>query len=880
MKKIFILDAVNFLFRSYYGIRPMTNAAGKSTHALFGFIRSLNKIREDFSPDYLVAVFDGPENKKSRTDIYEGYKSHRKGMPEDLFPQLEEAVIFCRLAGIPNLMISGVEADDTIGSLTKWASKSGLETYICTSDKDLCQLVSKSVFLVHAHKDNKIVDEKGVFELFEVKPDQIVDYLALIGDASDNIPGIEGIGPKTAATLLGEYGTLESLLDQAEKIAGKKGHLLVEGKESALMSKRLASLDFSVEVPHSKEFYIPGCPSKEMLIDFYKEHGFRSLIPEQEGKSSSFTETTYKTIGSKEELTKLLTVLRKQSSICFDTETTALRPMEASLVGIGLGYKPGEAYYIPMNGGLPKEEVLSFLKALFSSEGISFYGHNTKYDLHILCNEEIPLPKIDFDTILASYLINPHNPKHGLDDLCVNYFAHAKIPIDTLIGKGKSQISMDLVPVEKVAPYCCEDVDYTIRLKELFVKQLEEMGLTSVLQAIELPLLPVLLSMERRGLFLDLPAIRKLSVELSAKISALGKTIHEIAGEEFNINSPKQLSEILFSKLGLHPPKKTQTGFSTSAETLESLIKKSPIIEPLLEYRHMEKLRSTYADALQEEINPFTGRIHCNFNQFMTATGRLSCQNPNLQNIPVRSEEGKKIRTAFRPEIKGWSYLSADYSQIELRLLAHLSEDPILIDAFNSGADVHVHTASVIFNTSISEVTPEMRHRAKAVNFGVLYGQQAFGLSQGLKMDYKEASRFIETYFERYKKVKEYIESCKQLVREKGFSETITGRKRPIPEIESKNPMLRALGERLAVNTPLQGTAADLIKLAMIEIRRKWKFKQSFMILQIHDELLFEVPEEELESVSAFVKEHMENVFSLKVPLTVDISVGKNWGEC
>lgn len=882
MKKIFLLDAVNFLFRSYYAIKPMTNSKGESTHALFGFIRSLQKIIDDFSPDYLVAVFDGPDNKKSRTNLYEHYKSNRTSMPEDLFPQLEKAFNFCKLSGIPTLMIPEVEADDTIGSIIAWAKHHSLESYICTSDKDLCQLVCPSVFLVHAHKNNQIVDESKVEELFSVKPNQIVDYLALIGDTSDNIPGVAGIGPKTASSLLAEYGSLEKILSHAEQLEGKKGALIREGKESALLSQKLARLNFDVTIPKELSFYHIQPPSFDLLQQFYQDQHFISLLAKQETNPTPITpaKTSYTLIESEEALHDLLILLQKQTSICLDTETSALRPMEARLVGIGLGYTPSEAYYIPTNGSISKEKVLSFLHTLFSSKHLSFYGHNIKYDLHILANEGLPIPTIDFDTLLASYLLTPHILQHGLDELTLTHFSHTKIAIESLIGKGKSEISMSQVPVEKVCTYCCEDVDYTMRLKQLFTKELEKASLMAVLQTIELPLLPILFSMERKGLFVDLPALRKLSHDLSAKITTLAQSIYSLAGEEFNINSPKQLSNILYTKLGIHPPKKTQTGFSTSAETLESLAEKSPIIAPLLEYRHMEKLRSTYADALQEEINPYTHRIHCSFSQSTTATGRLSCQNPNLQNIPVRTEEGKKIRTTFCPELSDWSYLSADYSQIELRLLAHCSEDPTLLQAFHSNEDVHAHTASVLFNVPLNDVTKEMRHRAKAVNFGVIYGQQAFGLSQGLKMNYREAEEFIQMYFDRYKKVKDFIESCKEFSRKEGYAISLMGRKRPIPEMHSKNPALKAQAERLSVNTPLQGTAADLIKLAMIQISKKWDFKKSFLILQIHDELLFESAPDEIEALSLFVKKEMETVFSLKVPLTVDISIGKNWGAC
>ena len=882
MKKLFILDAVNFLFRSYYAISSMTNPQGMSTNALYGFIRSLLKIITDFSPDYLVAVFDGPDNKKSRTDVYKDYKSHRKSMPEDLFPQWELAVQFCELAGIPLLAVPGVEADDVIGSIVKWAEPLSIESYICTSDKDLCQLVSSSTFLIHAHKDNLLVDATKVKELFGVSPLQIPDYLALIGDSSDNIPGVAGIGPKTATALLEEYSSLETLLSEADLIPGKKGELLRQGKESALLSKKLALLDLSVEIPSTLDFYQKTDPSPEKLKEFYQQQHFLSLLKELPHSKEMVEkeEVNYTTITSLEELAALSSLLKEHKQICIDTETTELSPMKASLVGVGLGVLPKTAWYIPLNAMLPKKEVLRFLEDLFKQSDLSFYGHNIKYDLHVFLNEGLPLPKIDFDTILASYLLTPHNPRHNLDALSLERFQKTKISIEDLIGKGKKQISMQEVPLDLISVYCCEDVDYTIRLKELFFKELKEKKLLSVLEEIEIPLIAPLLSMERHGIFLDKEKLQKISVSLEKKLSLLTKQIHEAAGEEFNISSPKQLSTILFEKLQLTPPKKTQTGFSTAAEVLESLQDKSPIIPLILEFRQLEKLRSTYVDSLPQEINPSTNRIHCTFNQSVAATGRLSCQNPNLQNIPVRSEEGKKIREAFRPEKEGWSYLSADYSQIELRLLAHLSQDPTLIYAFESGEDVHSYTASLIFNTSLENVTPEMRHRAKAVNFGILYGQQAFGLSQEIGVDFKEAARFIETYFERYKKVREYVEFCKESARKNGVAVTMTGRQRPIPEIHNKNPMLRALAERLAVNTPLQGSAADLIKLAMIEIHSSWPFKESFTILQIHDELLFESSDSELEALSSFVKKKMEGVFKLAVPLVVDISFGKNWGSC
>jgi DNA polymerase-1 len=551
-------------------------------------------------------------------------------------------------------------------------------------------------------------------------------------------------------------------------------------------------------------------------------------------------------------------------------------------VGVGLAVTPGEAWYIPLNGKIPREKVIKALKGLLENPSIGWIGHHLKYDLHVCLNEGISPATIAFDTLLASYLINPQTQRHNLDELALEHFRKTKIPIEELLGKGKKQITMDAVPIEKVAAYCCEDVDYTLRLKQLFEPELLKLGLTSLFEQIEIPLISILNKMERAGIYVDIAELKEMSHDLSRSLHTLEKKIYQLAGEEFNLNSPKQLSAILFDKLKIKPPKKTTTGYSTAADVLESLQNEDPIIKKILEYRSLEKLRSTYVDSLPQEVYAHTHRIHCTFNQSVAATGRLSCQNPNLQNIPVRSEEGKKIRHAFRPQKAHTRFLSADYSQIELRLMAHLSEDPVLIKAFNAGEDIHAYTASLVFEVPLEEVTSEMRYLSKAVNFGILYGQQAFGLSQQLGIEYADAARFIKTYFERYPKVKDYLDFCKEAVRKTGRALTLTGRQRPIPEIHSKNPSLRAQAERLAINTPLQGTAADLIKLAMIEIDALLNKHPEFgvMILQIHDELIFETPEDQVHKLSLHVKKIMEGVMTLKVPLIVDISIGKNWAEC
>jgi len=716
----------------------------------------------------------------------------------------------------------------------------------------------------------------------------MVDYLAIVGDASDNIPGLEGFGPKTASSLLQQFGTLDAILENPDKIPGAKKQETVRlGKEIALLSRRLATIDRDVDFPKQETFFHLKEPNVQLLKDYYQEMHFMTLLKELGTPADQTSQPTYAKddkadyylVNDAASFNKLMDKLASAKEICIDVETTNIRPMLAELVGVGFALEPGESWYVPLNGGIKREDVLQNLSQLLPKA--AFYGHNIKYDLHVLLNENLPEPRICFDTVLASYLLNPQNQRHNLDLLSLERFQKVKIPIEDLIGKGKKQISMNEVPLEQITVYCCQDTDYTVRLKEIFEKELSDQNLLPILKEIELPLIPVLISMERRGIYVDPQILQKMSGELAVSIQALEQEIYLMAGEEFNVSSPKQLSKILFEKMGISPPKKTATGFSTSADVLEELQEEVAIVSKILEYRTLEKLRSTYVDSLPEEINPKTGRIHCTFNQSVAATGRLSCQDPNLQNIPIRSPIGKKIRTAFKPQENHWSFLSADYSQIELRLLAHLSEDPVLLKAFNEGEDIHAYTASLVFDVPLSDVTEEMRQQSKAVNFGILYGQQAFGLSQGLKIEYKDAAAFIDKYFERYSRVKEFLEFSKESARKTGYAVTMTGRKRPIPEINAKNPMLRAASERLAINTPLQGTAADLIKIAMIQVDSLLKHHNlGHMLLQIHDELLFESPDMHVHQLSAQVKSIMEGVMKLKVPLEVHISIGKNWGEC
>ncbi len=903
MDKIYVLDAVNYLFRSYYAIGPMLNSKGQSTGALFGFIRSVQKLIKDFSPEHLVCVFDGPDNKKSRQAVYAEYKMHRKGAPEDLFPQFEWAYEYCKLAGLATLCVEGVEADDTMATIALWAEKKGSKVFLCSSDKDLMQLVNDQIFLLHLHKNNLLVDAAKVKEIFDVRPDQILDLLSIMGDASDNIPGLEGFGPKTAAALLQEFGTLDHILAHPEKVKGeKKQHILRTQQKEALMSRELATLNTHVEIPQDAEFYRIKEIDRPELSNFFQEMKFNSLLKELETPSvqPKVSDKTainnlenrsdlqgplepckaalhldrhdYHLVDSEAELIDLLKRLSSAQEVGIDTETTDISPLLAHLVGIGFAIEPGEAWYVPLNGALGKKRVVDLLKDFFQTATCGFFGHNLKYDYHILKNIDIQLKNICFDTLLASYLISPQNRRHGLDYLTLEKFKHVKIPIEDLIGKGKKEISMRDVPVEKVKDYCCEDVDYTERLKELFQEEIEKKNLKSILMNIELPLLPILAEMERTGIYLDVEKLKIEGVQLVQDLNKIKQKIFTEVGVEFNLNSPKQLSEILYQKLGLSG--KTT---STSADVLEELADGNPIIKDILEYRTLEKLRSTYIEALPNAINPITEKIHCNFNQSVTATGRLSCQDPNLQNIPLHSN----VRACFKPK-PGYSFLGADYSQIELRLLAHFCQDKELMRAFKTGRDIHIHTASLVFGVPESEVTSQMRSAAKTVNFGIVYGQSSFGLSKQLGISMREAHDFIKTYFERYPAVLEYLEECKDRVRKTGFSQTLIGRQRPIPEIRNQNPSIRAAAERLAINTPLQGTAADLIKMAMIEIDREIRRLKlnGKMILQIHDELIFEIPDDEIDTFKRLVKEKMETVFILDVPIEVHIAVGKNWAEC
>ncbi len=882
MKKILIVDAINFLFRSYYAIAAMTNSKGAPSGALFGFIRSIQKLLADFSPDYMAIVFDGPDNKAGRRKLYPDYKKNRIAVPQDLLAQFKLAEQFCHLFGLGVIFERGVEADDAMASIAKWSETKELQVYLCTTDKDLYQLVSPHIFGLNTFKNNLILDEKKVKEIYGVEPSQILDLLAIMGDASDNIPGLPGFGAKTATDLLNQFDSLDNLLTHPELIANKKKQaVFIENKELALLSRRLATLNFDVLFPKELSFFEIHKPKATELAEFYRENDFRSFLEQmQPEKTNAPEKNNYHTVQTAHDLEKLIEKLKKAKSVCIDTETTSLDFMQAQPVGIGFAWEPHEAYYLPLNGKLDQKTIIETIKPLLENAQIGFYGHNIKYDYHVLLNAGIEIRNIEFDTMVASYVQNPQSRAHGLDALSLLKFQKRKILIEDLIGKGKNQLTMNVVPIEKVAPYCCEDVDYTCRLKQLFEKELKENHLDKLFYDIEMPLLPILAKMERAGIFLNEDKMAAAAEHLETAIKLLEKHIYAACSETFNINSPKQLAEILYDKMGLTLPGKKSR--STAADILEKLSATSPLVRDILDYRGKQKLLTTYAIALPRQINIITGRIHPSFNQSVTATGRLSCHAPNLQNIPVRSNEGLQIRKAFGPQKRGWSYLGADYSQIELRLLAHFSNDQKLLEAFSKNLDIHSATAAEVFDVPLDKVTKEMRSLAKTVNFAILYGQGPYGLSAQLNISTAKAKEFIENYFEKYPQISHFLEKCKKDAAEKGYAETLFGRKRPILEITSSNYMLKSAAERLAINTPLQGTAADLIKMAMIAIDNDLRSQhlEGFLILQIHDELIFEIPDGEIETFKKIVKHRMETAAKLKAPLVVDIAIGKNWGEC
>ncbi|MFA5389567.1 MAG: DNA polymerase I [Candidatus Omnitrophota bacterium] len=882
-EKLFLIDGNSYCYRAFYAIRELRNSKGMPTNAVYGFILMLKKLLEKEKPAYIGVAFDlkGPT---FRHEQFEDYKSHRKPMPDDLVSQMGLIKETVSAYNIPIFEKQGFEADDILATIAKKMSSHGIEVYIVTGDKDMLQIVDKNIKVYSTRKDDMIYDIETVKEKFSgLSPENIVDFIALAGDPTDNIPGVRGIGEKTAIELIREFGGLDSLYKNIDKVKSEpRKKMLFEQEESARMSRELATVDKDVPIEINADDLRVKAPDSEKLLEIFKELEFKAFAREIASNNSEIhKKADYKTIRTVEDLNKLVQELKTKEEFVLDTETTSERPMEAKLVGISFCWKEGEAYYAALGPkGIKMETALGVLRSALEDEKIKKIGQNIKYDKLVLLNHGIELKGMVYDTMIASYLLNPSRMSHGLDDLAFEYLDHKMTSIDELLGTGRNRITMDMADIEKVSMYSCEDSDVTMRLKNLFEKEILKKELDPLFNDIELPLVDVLCDMEKNGIKIDVDFLKELSSSMENELSSLIKGIYRIADGEFNINSPKQLSVILFEKLGLPVIKKTKTGASTDVEVLERLSSLHPLPKELLRYRELSKLKSTYVDALPELINKKTGRLHTSFNQAVAATGRLSSSNPNIQNIPVKTEEGRKIRKAFIGE-KNNFIMSADYSQIELRILAHLSKDPELRAAFENNRDVHTHTASLIFGVGEKDITPGMRANAKTVNFGIIYGISAFGLGKGLGIDPAGAQQFIDSYFERYPAVKVYMEDKIEEARSTGYVTTLFNRRRYIPEIKTGGMREQQQAERIAINTPVQGSAADLIKIAMINIHREMDSKgfKSLMTLQVHDELVFEVPRDELDAMKKLVTEEMEGAVKLSVPVKVSVQYGKNWLE-
>jgi len=872
-KKLFIIDAFAHIFRSYYAIRNLRN------NAVYGFTRILLRLIEKFKPDHIVTVFDssGPT---FRHDLYPAYKANRAAMPDDLRDQLPLIHEVIDAFAIPKVSQPGLEADDLIATLAHHARQAGYEVYVVTSDKDLFQLVDDGVFILDPGKNDRILDATGVKEAFGVAPDKVADVLALMGDSSDNVPGARGIGPKTAIQLIEQYGNVDALYDHLHELKGKKQENLAASRDAVALSRKLVTLAPAETAPIKPDDCAYSPPAPEQIAPVLKKLNFQTLLKELGVAESTAQKDDYRLVNTPDALQPVLAELKQQRAFAFDFETCDLDTITPKLAGISFCWKPGAAVYIPfISEGQPVMDaatVLSELKPLFENPAVGKVGHNLKYEYQLLQANGIALDGIQSDTMIESYLLDAGFRHHSLDELAPRYLGRNTITYEDLTG-GRSFCELS---DEAVYRYACEDSDVSLQLSDTFRPRLAGEGVRELYETIERPLIPVLGDMERTGVLVDRSFLEALSAEFASRLDTLEADIYREAGVEFNINSPKQLGFILFEKMGLPVIRKTRKtkSYSTSHEVLEELAASHRIARLIVDYRMFAKLKSTYVDTLPELIHPATGRIHTSYNQTVAATGRLSSSNPNLQNIPIRTPEGQRIREAFiAPE--GHLLVAADYSQVELRVLAHLSEDDTLIGAFERGEDIHTRTASELFGVKPDAVTPELRSRAKAINFGVIYGKREFSLARELGIPVAEARDFIAHYFERMPKVRAFIDRTIEQTRENGFVTTLFGRRRPIPDITSKNGNLRQAAERMAVNTPIQGTAADLIKLAMIRChdRLRQSGLAARMIMQVHDELIFEVPESEVEAVSRLARDEMEQVANLRVPLAVNIGTGHNW---
>ena len=898
-KHLVLIDGSSFLFRAYHAVPPLTNKQGEPTNAILGVANMLRKLIMDHKTDYVTVVFDAP-GKTFRHEMYDEYKATRPPMPDDLRVQIEPLHNLIRIMGLPLIMETGVEADDVLGALAQKAEKEGFNVVISTGDKDMAQLVTEKITLENT-MSNTTMDINGVFEKFGVKPEQIIDYLALMGDASDNIPGVPKVGPKTAAKWLAQYETLDKVIENAEEIKGKVGENLRASLELLPLSKELTTIKCDLSLSYTIDDLKCQSPDKAELKQQLEDLGFSAWLKILNASSSSISneidepvakseiKKEYETILTQEHFDQWLTQLNQAKLFAFDTETTSLNYMQAEIVGISFAIEEGKAAYVPLAHDYPdapdqldRDKVLNSLKPLLENPEKNKLGQNLKYDAHVLANYGIELKGIQHDTMLESYVFNSTATKHNMDDLAKKYLELETIHYEDIAGKGVKQISFSDIPLEQASPYAAEDADITLRLHTVLTAKLKtHEALENLYKDIEIPLVPVLSRIERNGVLIDSSMLAVQSLELANHIIAIEQEAHDLAGKVFNLGSPKQIQEILYDQQKLPILKKTPKGQPSTAESvLQELALEYPLPKLLLEFRSMSKLKSTYTDKLPQQVDDNTGRVHTSYHQAVAATGRLSSSDPNLQNIPIRNAEGRKIRQAFIAP-QGYKLVAADYSQIELRIMAHLSADDGLLTAFSNDVDIHSATAAEVFEVAVDQVTTDLRRSAKAINFGLIYGMSAFGLAQQLGITRSQAKSYIDLYFARYPGVKNYMDTIRELAKEQGYVETLFGRRLYLPEINSRNAARRKYAERTAINAPMQGTAADIIKVAMINTD-KWLQEneaENKMIMQVHDELVFEVAEDQIGSFSSSIRDIMCSAAQLDVPLIVDIGVGNNWDE-
>ncbi len=903
--RLILVDGSSFLFRAYHAVPPLTSPQGLPTNAIHGVTNMLRKLIADYHSDFITVVFDAP-GKTFRNDLYDQYKAHRPPMPDDLRVQIEPLHHIIRAMGLPLIIESGVEADDVMGALAKHAEREGFDVIISTGDKDMAQLVNDHIMLENTMSNTRM-DAQGVFDKFGVRPNQIVDYLALIGDSVDNIPGVPKVGPKTAAKWLEQYDTLENLIANADTITGKIGENLRASLGQLPLSKQLTTIKCDLNLPYGIEDLKQQPTDIAELKNLLTELGFSSWLKILENGAASNIDqpsvvstqeqhisnppltTDYESVLTAQQFQTWLNKLNQAELFAFDTETTSLDYNQAQIVGVSFAVEAGSAAYVPLAHDYPgvpdqlnRSDILKQLQPLLENPNKAKLGQNLKYDAHVLTNHGITLRGISHDTMLESYVLDSTATKHNMDDLAKTYLGVDTIHYEDVAGKGAKQIPFQEVAIEQATPYAAEDADITLRLHHaLMAKLQQEPTLLKLYTDIEMPLVNVLQHIESNGVLIDTAMLAQQSLELSSQLISLEQHAHDLAGQTFNLGSPKQIQEILYDKQKLPVLKKTPTGQpSTDESVLQELALEYPLPKVILDYRSLSKLKSTYTDKLPQQVNDKTGRVHTSYHQAVAATGRLSSTDPNLQNIPIRSEEGRKIRQAFiAPE--GYKIVAADYSQIELRIMAHLSGDAGLLTAFSEGLDVHRATAAEVFGVAPDQVTNDLRRSAKAINFGLIYGMSAFGLAQQLGLARNQAQSYIDLYFARYPGVKNYMDTIRELARSQGYVETLFGRRLYLPEINSRNAARRQYAERTAINAPMQGTAADIIKRAMLTTDQWLEQEQpdAKMIMQVHDELVFEIAEAQLEKCTTLIKHLMSSAALLHVPLLVDVGVGRNWDE-